>query len=46
VSDRPIKELSETQKATARYLNVFGVTILVVVFGMARYFIRRRKNYV
>jgi len=46
VSGRPIKELSETQKATARYLNVFGVTILVVVFGMARYFMRRRKNYV
>lgn len=44
VSDRPIKELSEVQKATARYLNVFGLTGVIITFGMIRYFLRRKNK--
>ncbi|MBI4812732.1 GldG family protein [Candidatus Falkowbacteria bacterium] len=42
VTERPIKELSESAKAAVRYGNIFGMTLVVVIFGMARYFIRRR----
>ncbi|MFH0923920.1 MAG: GldG family protein [Candidatus Falkowbacteria bacterium] len=45
ISERPIKELSDSAKAAARYLNIFGVTVIVVIFGMARYYIRRRSRF-
>lgn len=44
ISDRPIKDLSETKKVLIRYLNIFGITFLVVAFGLVRYFLRRRKK--
>jgi gliding-associated putative ABC transporter substrate-binding component GldG len=44
---RPIeKELSDSAKIAIRYLNVFGVTIIVMAFGMIRYFMRRRSRFV
>jgi len=46
ISDRPLKELSEGQKAAVRYLNVFGLTVVVVLFGMVRYYMRRRSRFV
>lgn len=47
VSSRPIKEnLSDSTIAMIRYLNVFGVTIVVVAFGVLRYFSRRKNKFV
>ncbi|MFH1522925.1 MAG: GldG family protein [Patescibacteria group bacterium] len=46
VSDRPIKEITDGQKTLARYFNVFGLTLIVIIFGMIRYFIRRRRRFV
>lgn len=46
VSERPIKELSDGAKAGIRYGNIFGVTIVVVAFGLTRYFLRRRSKFV
>ncbi len=46
ISDRPIKELSDGAKAGIRYFNVFGLTLIVVLFGMIRYFMRRRSRFV
>lgn len=45
VSDRPLKELSDGAKAAIRYLNIFGLTIIIVAFGMARYYARRRSRF-
>lgn len=46
VSSRPIQEeLSDSKRATLRYLNVFGVTVLVFGFGLMRYYMRRRKSF-
>lgn len=43
VTSRPIKStLSDQEKTSMRYSNVFGVTVLVVAFGAFRY-TRRRK---
>jgi gliding-associated putative ABC transporter substrate-binding component GldG len=43
ISERPIKELDDGWKTAIRYLNVFGITVLTIGFGVARYFIRRRR---
>lgn len=43
-TDRPIKEISESVKAAIRYANIFGLTAVVVIFGTARYFFRKRKT--
>lgn len=46
VTSRPIKELSDSSKATIRYTNIFGLTIMVIAFGLIRYFMRRRSRFV
>ncbi len=46
VTERPLKEVTESMKATIRYANVFGLTALVVLFGLIRYFFRRRTKFV
>lgn len=47
VSFRPLeKDLSDSSRALIRYLNVFGVTLAVLAFGLIRYFLRRRSRFV
>ncbi len=47
ISSRPIKEgLSDGAKAAVRYLNVFVLTVIVILFGMIRYYLRRRSRFV
>lgn len=46
VTDRPIKELSDKEKTAIRYLNIFGLTAVVVAFGMLRYYMRRKSRFV
>ena len=47
VSSRPIEEnLEESTKAFIKYINVFGITILVIIFGMVRYYLRRRSKFI
>jgi len=46
IADRPIKELSDMTKAAVRYLNIFGLTVIVIIFGLIRYFLRRRSKLV
>jgi len=45
VTSRPIKKMDSTMIALIRYFNIFGMTILVVIFGMLRYFLRRRGKF-
>lgn len=46
VTERPIKELSETAKNALRYGNIFGLTVLVIVIGLVRYYLRRRERVI
>jgi len=47
VTSRPIKEgISDSSKASLRYFNVFGLTIVVIAFGLVRYYIRRKSRFV
>lgn len=45
VSSRPIKELSDTQRSAMRYFNIFGMTVIVLAYGMGRYYLRRRSRF-
>lgn len=44
ISDRPLRDLSDPEKVLIRYLNIFGITVIVIAFGLVRYFLRRRKR--
>jgi len=47
ITNRPLSdELTDSQKMAMKYGNVFGVMILVLAFGMTRYFLRRRSSFV
>jgi gliding-associated putative ABC transporter substrate-binding component GldG len=44
---RPIaNELSPSAKTAVKYANILGVTILVMLFGLLRYFMRRKSRFV
>ncbi|MBD3247657.1 hypothetical protein GF382_00005 [Candidatus Falkowbacteria bacterium] len=44
VTERPIKKLEKGTKEFIRYANIFGMTVVVLAFGLIRYFLRRRKK--
>jgi gliding-associated putative ABC transporter substrate-binding component GldG len=47
ISSRPIRDdLTDSSRAAIRYLNIFGVTVIVLAFGMFRYFSRRKSRFV
>lgn len=46
ITDRPIKEISDGAKAAMRYGNIFGLTLAVVLFGLFRYYARRRSRFI
>jgi gliding-associated putative ABC transporter substrate-binding component GldG len=48
VTSRPLKEISSAQKKLARYANVLGVPMVVILFGLIRWRIRsqvKRKQF-
>lgn len=45
VTERPLKEVSESAKMFLRYVNIFALTIIVVLFGLIRYFLRRKTRF-
>ncbi|MDD4271931.1 MAG: GldG family protein [Patescibacteria group bacterium] len=45
VTERPLKEISEPVKMAVRYANIFGLTIIVVLFGVVRYFLRKKSRF-
>jgi len=43
-TERPITLPDNKTKEIIRYVNIFGVTVVVLIFGLARYFLRRRNK--
>ncbi len=43
ITDRPLQEPSETVQAIVKYFNIFFLAVVVVVFGMVRYYVRKRR---
>jgi len=48
VTSRPINEdeLDDAKRLSIRYFNVFGITVLVLIFGVMRYYGRRKSRFV
>lgn len=42
--DRPLKEITEMQKSVTKVLGTIGIPILVVIFGLVKAFLRKRKR--
>jgi gliding-associated putative ABC transporter substrate-binding component GldG len=43
VTDRPLKQLSDTQKSIIKYANIFGITGIILIVGLIRFILRKRK---
>ena len=44
VTDRPLKEISESEKFFLKFISIAGVPLLVIAFGLVRFFLRRRAK--
>ncbi len=44
ITNHPIKEISDSNKIIIRYANVFGITFLVLIFGLVRYYLRKKSR--
>ena len=40
------EEIKDSTRNMIRYFNIFGVTIIVLLFGIGRYFIRKKSSFV
>ena len=45
ITDRPLATLSDTHKNSLKYFNIFGITALVLVFGLVRYYLRKKSRF-
>ena len=44
ITDRPLRETSEIEKNFIKYLCTIGIPLLVVIFGLLRYYLKRRAK--
>ena len=44
ITDRPLREVSEIEKNFIKYLCIVGVPLMVIIFGLLRYFLKRRAK--
>ncbi len=44
VMERPLREVSESEKGFIRFVCTFGIPLIVVAFGLLRFFLRRRAK--
>lgn len=44
IVDRPLAEMTEGTKSVIRFMNIFGVSLLVIIIGLVRLFIKKRSQ--
>jgi ABC-2 type transport system permease protein len=44
IVERPLKETTDKEKATIKNLNIYGVSFLVILFGIFKYLMRKSKK--
>ena len=44
ITNRPLREASEIEKNLIKYLCIVGIPLLVVIFGLVRYFLKSRAK--
>jgi len=42
--DRPLEIVSDKTKVAVRYLNTFAVPLLVALFGLLQFYLRKRRK--
>jgi len=45
VTDRPLKEIEDSTKTIIKFINIFGLTLAVLIIGLGRYFMRKRSRF-
>lgn len=43
-TDRPLRETTEYAKSLIKFLNMFAIPLLLILFGLVRFYLRRRKK--
>jgi gliding-associated putative ABC transporter substrate-binding component GldG len=43
VKEYPLKEISEAAQVWIKYLNIFGMSVVIIALGLFRYMLRRRR---
>ena len=43
-TDYPLKPTEAHQRATIRYLNIFGVSVILILFGLTKVYINRKRK--
>jgi len=43
-TDHPLKPTEPNQRDTIKYLNIFGVSVLLILFGLARAYINKKRK--
>jgi len=44
VTDRPLKEISSGEKGLVKFIGIFAIPIIVVIFGLLRFYLKRRAK--
>jgi len=44
VTDRPLEDISAVAQTAVKYFNIFGLPVVVVIFGLIRYYTRKRRS--
>jgi len=45
VNERPLEKIADSEKKSIRMMNIFGVTALVIAFGLIRYYRRKKSRF-
>jgi len=45
ISERPLDKISDGKKSALKHFNVWGVTLIVLIFGLARYSMRKKSKF-
>lgn len=45
VTNRPLEKINESQKVFWKYFNIFASAILVIIYGILRFVLRKKNNF-
>ncbi|MFV1950960.1 MAG: GldG family protein, partial [Nitrospinota bacterium] len=45
VTDRPLKEISEHKKAYIKFVDIFGMSAVLICIGLIRFYLRKRDRF-
>ena len=45
MTNRPLEEMNDSQKVFWKYFNIFAAAIIVIIYGVLRFFLRKKNNF-